>query len=430
MKYKMINGKKYLVDTMGNLIKGADGENVEAPESVTEEHVDAPDNDDDDATDDEDMKELKALVRKTAGANAKEFIKSLDMGGEFASEMRKAYAEAIAGKTTEQKALDVEAISKGFKSATKAIGHSYEVEVKTLSELNSLTGEVIEEDRRPEIDALVKRNIFLEEIANVSNTASNKVTWVEVLAETGSPATTAELAKFPEKNYTFKVASAEVYKVAVMGKASNEILEDGPQLVAFMQNELLGDLKIKFEDELLSGDGVDKFNGIFNVAPAFETGGPFEDFFPAGKSNRLDVLRIAASQITTAGKGKKRYVPNAIFMSPTDATTLDLIKGDDDHYVLAPFTNNERTQVKGITIIENPAIPEGSFLMGDFTKMHIANRRGYSVQVATENVDDFEKDMISVRLSRRAAMYVKTNDNGAFVYGDFGNAKVDIEATA
>ena len=427
-KCKFVDGVKYLVDMKGLFIKSEDGEKIEAPEG-TEEFTaeDEAAAEAGTSKDDGGLDELKSFIAKTAKSQAQEVIKTLDLAGAFKSENRKALAEALTAhvKGEEAKGLDIEAIKKGFAFAKSGVGKSHEIELKSLSELSSLTGEVILEDRKEGISRDAVESPFVEELATTGTTNSDKVTWVEVLTETGSPATTAELAKFPEKDYTFGVESAEVYKVAVMSKASNEILEDAPQLVSFVRSSLIEDLQIKFDNELLTGNGVNKFTGILTFAPVF-TGGALANTFTAGTANKFDVLRIAIMEIMVAGKVKK-FTPTAIVLNPVDATSLDLEKGSDGHYVMPPFTTADRTVIKGVRVIENTTITAGTFLVGDFRKLVIANRRGLSLQVATENVDDFEKDMISMRLSRRAASYVRTNDIGAFVRGNFATAITAIE---
>lgn len=432
-KFKTVDGVNYLVDMKGNFIKSADDEKIEAPEGTeelsAEDEAKANEEGGGDEGDEGATDELKAFITKTSKAQATEVIKSLDLAGVFKAENRLALKDALAEhvKGTEKGGIDLEATKKGFEFAKSGVGKSHEIHLKELSELNSLTGDVIPEDRVPGISRDPVETPFLEELATSGSTNSNKVTWVEVLTETGSPATTAELAKFPEKDYTFGVVSEDVYKVAVMSKASNEILEDAPQLVSFVKSSLVEDLQIKFDNELLVGDGVAKFTGILTTAPTF-TGGALANTFPTTTVTKFDVLRVAIMEVMVAGKMKK-FLPTAIMLNPADATELDLQKASDGHYVMPPFTSADRTVIKGVRVIENTTITAGTFLVGDFRKLVVANRRGLSLQVATENVDDFEKDMISIRLSRRAASYVRTNDVGAFLQGTFAQAILDLDDT-
>lgn len=415
--FKIVDGVKYLVDAKGAFIKNDKGENIVAPDET-------PEFEDGEDVDEEVTDELKSFVEKTAKAHAAEAVKALDMQGTFSKEARKAFADALAATKPKEKGLDGEAVKKGFAALKNGTSKSFEFQFKALSELNSIDDETILEDRQTEITRDPVNTPFIEELATSGTTASNRITWVEVLTETGTPATTAELAKFPEKDYTFGVVSADVYKVAVMSKASNEILEDAPQLVSFVRNALVEDLQIEFDKLLLSGDGVNKFTGILTTAPEF-TGGALAGTIEAGTANKFDVLRAAIYEIKAAGKGK--FLPTAICLNSADAAELDLEKGEDGHYIMPPFTTSDRTTIKGVRVIENEMITAGTFLVGDFRKLNVANRRGLALQVSTENVDDFEKDMITMRLSRRAASYVRTNHVGAFITGTFADAITALE---
>jgi HK97 family phage major capsid protein len=426
MKYKIINGIKCLCDSRGVIMKDAEGADVVVTDEQAtklEEHVDgAPAGADEPKVDEEAVEELKAFFAGMATKEAKDAVKALDLIGGFSKASRKAFSDAFSAemKASEKGALDVDAIKKGFASVKSAGGKSFEFEVKSLSELSSLTGAVIEPERDPSIIRSPQRKVLIEDLADTGGMSSNKVTWVEVLGESGAPAMTAELATFAEKDYTFAVYEASALKVTVMSKHSTEILEDMPQLVSAVKSMLAEDLNLKVDSELYSGAGTaGLFNGIYTQATAFSAG-----TLVVALPNKLDVLRSALVQVATAGKGN--YQPNAIMLNPIDAGLLDMTKDTNGAYVMPPFTTADRTVIKGVQIIESTLVTAGTFLVGDFRKLHIRNKRGLSIQVATENGTDFEKDILTIRASRRLASYVKTNDSGAFVKGTFSTAITDL----
>ena len=64
---------------------------------------------------------------------------------------------------------------------------------------------------------------------------------------------------------------------------------------------------------------------------------------------------------------------------------------------------------------------EGEFLAGAFrTGAQLFDREDANVVISTENVDDFEKNMVSIRCEERVALAVKRPE--AFVTGPFGAA--------
>jgi HK97 family phage major capsid protein len=404
---RKINGKWVLVNAQNQVVKNEEGaevnlsEETAAPLQELKEGETAPEVDADAA---------KALADYVKGAIGDQ-IKGLDVQKAFGTEVSKAIGEAFKAQTVEVKgALDVEAIKKGLSGVKGKQGASFEFEVKSLSELSSLTGEVIVPERDTEITRAPVRSAIIETIADVGGTSSNKITYVEVSSESGTgPATTAEIASIPEKDYAYSAYSTDVLKVGVTTKHSTEILEDMPQLVSEVRNMLTEDLNLKVDTLLFNDTGAaGHFNGVYTLAPAFSDGGVI-----VANANVIDVLRLGIVQIMNAGKGK--FMPNAILLNPTDAAKLDLAKDSQGAYVMPPFTTADRTVIKGVRIIETPLVTANTFLMGDFKRLKIRNKRGLSVQVATENSDDFVKDLLTIRATRRLASYVRNNDNGAFV---------------
>lgn len=431
MKYKKVGNKLFLVKDNGEVTQ------IE----VTQEQVDAQKLEEvketpkDEAPKDEDLakaeNELKEFVVSTVKGKISDVVKDIQGIKSLDKDIKQSLADAFKSEAPKnhfsadedgKKSVTAEDVMKGLKSVKgSGVGSTYTFSAdseKALSELNSLTGNVILEDRKTDIVRENVRPIFLEQIVNVSATGSDKISYVECTDETGTPLTTAEMAKFPEKDFEFNTFQAPVKKISVMHKASNEILEDAPQLVSKVREWLNEDMNVEAENKMLFGTGASgEFTGIFAIAPTFAAGNFTNTVL---KANEFDVLRVAIQQIVNASKS--RYMPNAILMNPEDVAKMDLVKNSQESYVLPPFITADKTTVRGVRIIENPAIPAGEFLVGDFNKANLANRRGLSMQVATENVDDFEKDMISIRLSRRFAFYVRNNDIGAFVKGVFATA--------
>lgn len=428
MKYKKINGKFYLVKDNGEVT------NVE----VTQEQIDASNATEvtepakaDEGEVEKAAEDLKNFVANEVKTSVGKAVKNIENIKGIDATVKQAIVDGFKGAETKTivfsagedgtKSLEVADVLKGLADVKTAQGKSFTFTVanaKAISELESLTGNVIPEDRQAGIERAPVRPTFLESLITVSNTVSNKVTYVECIGEDGEPATTAEMAKFAEKDYEFGVFGSDVIKVTVMNKASTEITEDAPQLVSKIREWLAEDLSLKMEDKILLGaGGSGEFLGIKEIATTFNAG----NF--AGKveeANRFDVVRVAAQQITKASK--KRFVPTHVLVNPEDATFMDLTKNANGTYALPPFISADRTVIKNVQVVETPAIAEGEFIIGDFRKANLANRRGLTIQVATENADDFEKDMLTVRLSRRAAFYVRNNDNGAFVKGNFATA--------
>lgn len=70
---------------------------------------------------------------------------------------------------------------------------------------------------------------------------------------------------------------------------------------------------------------------------------------------------------------------------------------------------------------------KGKFLTGSFAYgAQLFDREDANVVISTENADDFEKNMITIRCEERLALAVKRPE--AFIYGDFAAALTTVNA--
>lgn len=106
----------------------------------------------------------------------------------------------------------------------------------------------------------------------------------------------------------------------------------------------------------------------------------------------------------------------------TDWAKIELTKDSNGGYILANPLRLAGPTLWGRPVVETE-IPEfeGEFLAGAFsTGAQIFDREDANVVISTENVDDFEKNMVSIRCEERLALAVKRPE--AFVTGAFGTA--------
>lgn len=368
---------------------------------------------------------VKEDAEKDMGDAQIKAVKSIeDLMNKIAEVSNGASSKVGTGKEV-RASFDVERVTKGIKDlASKNRGEfSFEIQnvkelnafLKSTSESGSLTGDVIEPDRVTELTRDPVRQVFIEGISDVtSNMSSNALSYVEAVSESGAPLPTAELATIPQKDWTFQEFKANLKKIAVINKHSVEILQDAPQLVSALKGWLQEDVNIVVDDQLLNGNGTgDNLDGIFNVAEvldATEVGTK-----RVADANLYDVIRVAMTKIAVNGKGK--FMANYILLNPEDADVLDLTKDADGRYILPPFRSADGNLIKGARVIENVGITEGEFLVGDFRKLHIGTKGGVQIEMSNSDGDDFSNDILSVKIRRRIASYLRQNDSGAFWTG-------------
>lgn len=437
-KFRIVAGKKFYCDEKGILAKDAEGNFEEVPETdTTAEEV---------AEDDEATAEVEKMLKSArdqviAGAE-KSLGDSQVKAVEAVDALFKGIATAagkhakVAAEGDGKPSFDMEKVKKGLADLHARQRNSFSFTLKTKADLDylakatsegdSLTGDVIEPQRVTEITRDPVRQVFIESIADTTPITSEALSYVEVVTESGAPLRTDELATIPQKDFEFQEFKAPLKKIVVMNKHSVELLQDAPQLVNAIKGWLAEDVNIVTDDQLLNGNGVgDNLDGVFTVASVLD--GTAVGTKRVEQANLADVIRVAITKVAVSGKGK--FIANYVLLNPDDADELDLAKGEDGHYILPPFKSADGTTIKGARIIENVGVPSGKFLVGDFRKLHIGTKGGVEIEMTNSDGDDFSKDILSVKLRRRVASYVRQNDSGAFWTGTIATVKSALTAS-
>lgn len=367
-----------------------------------------------------------AVAAKDAKAAVADMFKTI---GEAAKKSTLGLGELKDSKNVTIKVADVMA---GLKALATGNTKAFAFELNTKADLEAIqkatgivdfTGDVVEPTRDPEISRNPVRQPFIEQIANTMNVENTGLVYVEITTETGAPATTAELAAMPEKDFAYQAYTAPLKKVGVVNKHSVELLQDAPQLANAIQGMITEDLNIEVDNQLLDGDGTGtNLTGILSRATVLDATAIGAQVL-AG-ANHFDVLRIAMTKIAQAGKGK--FVATHILLNPADTETLDLTKDSQGRYVMPAFSSADGTRIKSALVIENVGIPVGEFLVGDFRKLKVGRNGGVRVEFTTSDGTDFVKDIMAIKAVRRVCSYVRTNDSGAFQTGVFATVKAAL----
>lgn len=271
---------------------------------------------------------------------------------------------------------------------------------------------VVEPQRLPGIDQLPKQRLFIRDLIAPGRTTSPAIFWVQQTGFTNNAAVVPEGTKKPESAIAFDTKITPVVTIAHLFKAAKQIMDDFAQLQSMVDAELRYGLKYVEEQEILFGaGGSGNLEGIVPQAEAFVPA-----FEPEART-KIDDLRLAILQAQLA-----RLPVDGFVIHMTDWTDIELTKDANGSYILANPLRIAGPTLWGRPVVETE-IPEfeGEFLAGAFrTGAQIFDREDANVVIATTNVDDFEKNMITIRCEERLALAVKRPE--AFVTGPFGTA--------
>ncbi|WP_394521690.1 phage major capsid protein [Pantoea sp. SGAir0184] len=268
---------------------------------------------------------------------------------------------------------------------------------------------VVEPQRLPGIDTAPKQRLFIRDLIAPGRTSSPAIFWVQQTGFTNNAAVVAEETKKPYSDIQFTSKITAVSTVAHMFKASKQILDDFAQLQSTVDAELRYGLKYVEEQEILFGDGTGvHLHGIVPQATAFSAA------FSVEQQNGIDDLRLAMLQAQLA-----RFPASGHVLHFIDWAKIELTKDTLGRYILANPSGLVGPTLWGLPVVETQAAAfQGKFLTGAFNAAaQLFDREDANVVISTENDDDFEKNMISIRCEERLALAVKRPE--AFIYGTF-----------
>ena len=246
-------------------------------------------------------------------------------------------------------------------------------------------------------------------------TSARLIEWVNRINEDGGSAFLGEGDLKPLKDWDYDLESSTAKKIAVRSKAPTEMLNDFAGFRQELQMMLSLDLMETIEEKLLTGTlSSTEIAGITTVASSYTTTA-LDDLVDS--PNFVDAIRAAMLQMRLLN-----YKPDVVFINPTEAALLDLIKDKNGNYI--------KIQVEGVLrtllVQETTNIPAGYFLLMDTMKWVVKILEDIRIEFGRDD-DDFSKNMMTVICEARLHSYYNSIDVGAFIYSDFATIMAVIE---
>jgi HK97 family phage major capsid protein len=320
----------------------------------------------------------------------------------------KTLKEAINMTIAEKHAEIVDSIEKGNKIA---------LAVKTDTTITGdYTGTVALSTLEAGVNKIARPIRRIMEISNVGTTSSKFVTYIQqTTASTTAPV--AEAAAKSNGQVQYQEVSVEVKKIAGFIKVSKEMLADLAFVQSEINNDLMEEVMQDIDNGLLNGNGIGaNLDGVLGNSTVWAAGVFAGGIIP--QPNVIDVLRIGKAQVES-----NDFYPTHIVLNPADVARIELSKATGGEYTYPNFTSGmaPNMQLSGLTVISSTNITSDNFVIGDFSKFNVRVREGVNIQVGYEG-DDFARNMVSILAEARLCCFVKANDTGAFVAGDFTTA--------
>lgn len=283
-------------------------------------------------------------------------------------------------------------------------------------------GNIPVEQRIAGMNAIASRRVRLMDLFSKGVATSNVISWVYQQGKEGAAGGTAEGALKNQIDFNLVVASQVVVKRTAFIKISDEMIDDIDFINSEIDNELMRELMKDIENTSFSGNGIaPNLNGVNTVATPFSAVG---FALAIDNANQADVLVVAMNQIEVADQDPA----TTILMHPTDVAKLRVIKmsATDKRYLDRLQDIAGALSLDGVPISKTTLIPVGTYLVGDLSKATLFERGQLSIEVGTD-MDDFTKNMRTIRAEWRGALVVRNNDRTALVKGTFAADMAALE---
>jgi HK97 family phage major capsid protein len=291
--------------------------------------------------------------------------------------------------------------SDGFKSLAKGAQSTGKVDVGSFKAVTS--GTVVEAHRIPGIVSGAEQRLTIRDILPSIPTGSNMVEFVKESAFTNSAAPVTEAAAKPESDLTYALVQSPVQVIAHFIKVSLQALNDIPQIEAEIDRRMLYGLRLKEEAQILSGTGTaPNLSGLVTQATAL-TGAAVGDTL-------LDLIIRGIEQCETAG-----YPAEFVVLNPTDWFKIQRLKDTQGRYLFSDPHQATDSPIWGNRPIISASLSAGNFLVGSSMAAAIYDRQNATVEIATQDADNFQKNMATIRVEERLALAVYRPS--ALIYG-------------
>ncbi|WP_241132697.1 phage major capsid protein [Achromobacter insuavis] len=288
-------------------------------------------------------------------------------------------------------------------------GQRLSVPVSAALLSSDLPPSTVEPDRQLGVLGRPRQRIFVRSLIAPGQTSSNAIFYVQQTGFTNAARAVAENTSKPYSAIDFEAKIQAVATIAHMFKASKQVLDDFKQLASLIDSEMRYGLDLAEETEILFGSGTGaSLHGIVPQATAFTPA------FAVEKQSGIDDLRLAMLQTQLARVPATGHVLHFI-----DWAKIELLKDSLGRYILGNPLGLIGPVLWGLPVVPTEIAQFlGKFLTGAFRDAaQLFDREDANVVISTENADDFEKNLISIRGEKRLGLAVKRPE--AFVFGNF-----------
>ena len=238
--------------------------------------------------------------------------------------------------------------------------------------------------------------VGVRELIPQGRTTAGAVSFVVETQFTNAAAPVAEGAAKPKSDKIFTPTTLPVETIAHYFKVSRQSFDDLPFIVAQIEANGIAGVKKVEDSQIINGTGTSPalkgFLPVIGAATAAAAG-----------STLVDAVGIAVFELAAAG-----YMADGTVVNPADWGAVAMKKNLQGNYLFAnPIEYSGITRLWGTRLVQTSGISSGTFFTGSFQgHALLLDREEVNVQVATQNEDDFIKNMVTILVEERVVLII------------------------
>ena len=253
-----------------------------------------------------------------------------------------------------------------------------------------------EYDRQPGMIMLGQQALTVADLIAQGETTMNTIRYVREDTYTNAATTVAEGATKPEAAFDTSEVDAPVRKVAVVAKVTDEMFADFPVVRDYVDNRLRFMVAQQEEAQLLLGNGTPPNLQGIETTSGIQTQALGTDPLP-------DAIFKAITKIASVGF----FQADGVVFNPFDWQNVKLLKTADGIYIWGHPADAGPNRLWGLPVVATVAQTQHTAFVGAFKLgAQLFRRQGITVETTNSNVDDFVKNLISLRAEERLALAV------------------------
>ena len=286
---------------------------------------------------------------------------------------------------------------------------------KDVTDVAGSGGPLLVAQTRPGIIGPATRDLRIRDLVPVLQTSSSSIDFMQEDSHTDNAQTQAAQGDVKgESDFVFSKENEPVITIAHFVQVSTQMLDDVAALRSYIEMRMRFLLDLEEEDQILNGSGTNELNGIKTQATAYDTS-LTTSTDPAGRQ-KVDIIRAAILQSALA-----HYQPSGVVVHPADWFDMETLKDTNEQYLFARAQDSAVPRLWGLPVVSTTAQTQTEFTVGAFRLgAALYDRQQAAVQLSTEDSDNFQRNLVTIRAERREALTVIRPES--FIDGDFDTA--------